>query len=496
MLVLNYLKQTGQTNPEIEMRALQYVNVGYQRILTFECESGGFNWWEGNNPGNSILSAMAIMMLHDTKAVYDAIDEAVIGRAAEFLDGLQSGDGSWAAESHLHAGNESLGAQTLRTTCYISWAMLEGGFGQRAGVERALAYIDSKIAAEKDLYTMGLCANALAAANSKHARLPALLKKISAAALRKGGEIHWTQSGGPTLVSSRGPAADVEITALMALAFIRAGFNLGDVSAIVGWLVSTKDPQGNWGYNTQATVLALKTFIAAASIDTSDTAATVKVIWGDETLGSREFDNFNKDVVWQIEVPTERLATGGLLGLDFSGKGNLGYEVVSTHFVPMPAGGNVVEPLTIDVKYDSTEIKVDDTVAVNVHARSNDAEGEGMVLLTLGIPPGFDVLTEDLDKAVQVKNARAGRRGARRPPRFEAKLADAGSLLTTISSYELTGRQLLLYLDSLPRDGEFELTYRLRARYPVRAQTGSSEARFYYQADKRGVSPSKIVEAR
>ena len=123
------------------MKAMQYVNVGYQRILTFECKSGGFNWWEGDNPGNPILTALAIMMLRDTQKVYDAVDEKVITRARDYLERLQKGDGSWGEDRHLHAGNENLGAGTLRSTCYITWGLVEGGYADRGSVKKALKYI-------------------------------------------------------------------------------------------------------------------------------------------------------------------------------------------------------------------------------------------------------------------------------------------------------------------------------------------------------------------
>ena len=48
---MNYMIETETITPEIEMKAMEYINVGYQRILTFECASGGYNWWEGvDNP--------------------------------------------------------------------------------------------------------------------------------------------------------------------------------------------------------------------------------------------------------------------------------------------------------------------------------------------------------------------------------------------------------------------------------------------------------------
>ena len=469
------------------MKALQYVNIGYQRILTFECQSGGFNWWEGNNPGNVILSAMGIMMLRDTQAVYDAVDEKVIERAVQFLETRQNSDGSWVAESHLHAGNENLGAAALRTTCYVAWALQEGGYGKNPSVNSAVSYIEDALGEEKDLYTLGLCANALAHARKNHPALAPLFDRIGGKAIRKDGQVHWAVSEGITCVGSRGVAAEVELTSLIALGMVQSGQGLSEIPKIVDWLISTKDPQGNWGYNTQATVLALKTFLAAATLDTGKTNAGVAATWNGTSLGERKFDNFNKDVVWQLEVGPEQLATGGQLTLDFNGEGNLGYEVVATHYVPWQPGLTQREPLTVEVAYDRSAVKVNDTVTVNVSARANDPAGAGMVLLTLGVPPGFDVLTEDLDSKVQV---------VQRQPDGRPTTTGLPPTLTTISNYEVTGRQLLIYLNELAVDQEFEVSYRLRARYPVKAQTGPSEARYYYQADKRGFARSALMEAQ
>ncbi|MEW6380028.1 MAG: hypothetical protein AB1611_10545 [bacterium] len=43
VLALDYLMSTKQVTPEIEMTARQYINQGYQRLLTFECSTGGFD---------------------------------------------------------------------------------------------------------------------------------------------------------------------------------------------------------------------------------------------------------------------------------------------------------------------------------------------------------------------------------------------------------------------------------------------------------------------
>lgn len=455
VLALRYIRETEQGTPELEMKAMQYVNSGYQRILTFECQDGGFNWWEGDNPGNTILSALAIQMLRDTQKVYKAVDEAAIQRTFKYLEKTQQSDGSWGEERHLHAGNENLGGGTLRGTCYVAWSLNAGGFADTSAARKALGLIEKKLPGEQDLYTLGLCANALATGDGNRALLETVVGRIWAQAVRGEDEVHW-ETQGMTLVNSYGASANVEVTALMALALIQSGLHTGDVPAVVNWLAASKDANGNWGYNTQATVLALKTFLLAQNLDAGDTSADVTVLLNGRELATRHFDNGNKDVLWQVEFPEGSMKEKNQVSLRYVGFGNLSYQVVGRHNILQPGGGSSGGPLSIDVTYDRREIKVNDTVKVKAKFLKTDARTKGMVLATLGVPPGFDVLTEDLDS-----------------------MRENGA----IQKYELTGRQLLLYLDDLPPNEPVVVEYRLKARYPVKAQTGESEVGFYYNRD-------------
>jgi len=469
VLALKYMKDTEQGTPEIEMKAMQYVNVGYQRILTFECASGGFNWWQGDNPGNTILSALAIQMLRDTKQVYSAVDEAVLKRTYAYLEKTQKADGSWGEERHLHAGNENLGAGSMRGTCYVVWSLNVGGFETSTAARKGMQYITRNLRQEKDLYTQGMCAIALATGNGERSLLDDLLKGIREKARVDGDKMYW-ENKGMTLVNSYGPSANVEVTALMALAFLHAGFRPNEVPWIVNYLAATKDPNGNWGYNTQATVLALKTFIMAQKLEGGDTDATVSVLLNGEPAGQRHFDNANRDVVWQVEFPESRLKDKNTVTLRYTGKGSLGYQLVHSYFTPTPKDLRPTEgPLSIELTYDRREIKVNDTVTVKARMLNKDPRSQGMILVTLGIPPGFDVLTEDLD------TQREG--GA-------------------IQRYELTGRQVLLYLDGLPVNEPLVVEYRLKARYPVTAQTGEAEVGFYYNREVFARTPGTQIKAQ
>jgi len=93
ILVLDYLKSTKQAKPELQMKAEQYINVGYQRLLSFEVKGGGFSWF-GNPPAHKVLTAYGLMEFRDMSRVHE-VDENLISRTESWLTGLQQKDGTW-----------------------------------------------------------------------------------------------------------------------------------------------------------------------------------------------------------------------------------------------------------------------------------------------------------------------------------------------------------------------------------------------------------------
>jgi len=98
-----------------------------------------------------------------------------------------------------------------------------------------------------------------------------------------------------------------------------------------------------------------------------------------------------------------------------------------------------------------------------------------MVMVDLGIPSGFDLLSEDL----QDYQTGSTRRKSGHLPKF--------SLTTT---------QALLYFDSLaPRD-KVTFKYRLRAKHPIRARTFKSRVYEYYDPEVNSTSRPVLMEVR
>lgn len=95
------MNQTKTAAPESQMKAESYVGTGYQRLLTFEAQGGGFSLF-GGGQGQVFLSAYGLLQLTDMAKVYP-VDKAVLDRTARWLFSQQAGDGSWNPQTIVRA---------------------------------------------------------------------------------------------------------------------------------------------------------------------------------------------------------------------------------------------------------------------------------------------------------------------------------------------------------------------------------------------------------
>ena len=62
-------RRTAYWTPEIAATASNYIQLGYQRLLSFEVGGGGFDWF-GRGPANVVLTAYGLMEFADMAKVY------------------------------------------------------------------------------------------------------------------------------------------------------------------------------------------------------------------------------------------------------------------------------------------------------------------------------------------------------------------------------------------------------------------------------------------
>ena len=126
ILLLKYLKESKQENLPIAGRAHHFVELGYQRLLSYQDQGGGFPYW-GNGEADVALTAYAVRFLNEAKE-FVGVDEDVIPGAAAWLLKQQQEDGRWIA--HDWGGNENA-LRSAMLTAYVARAIaalpMEGG---------------------------------------------------------------------------------------------------------------------------------------------------------------------------------------------------------------------------------------------------------------------------------------------------------------------------------------------------------------------------------
>ena len=459
------MQTTGNANPEVQMQAEKYVGTGYQRLLTFEVSGGGFSLF-GQPPAQVFLTAYGLMEFNDMAQVYP-VDKALIERTAQWLLNQQQPDGTWIDQGYSE--HWRLDSQAP-TTAYIAWALIEAGYEDTPQVGQAITYIREFGLQEEDAYSLALVANALAAYDPDDSMTRAVLDRLYDMRVEEGDTVYW-QMGNASFMGATGQSGSLETTALAAYAFMRANAHSDAVSGALAYLIQGKDSWGTWG-TTQATILTLKALLLATEqAGEAEGPATISVSLNKEQTQEIVIDETNADVVHLVTFERGFSPSGAnRVQIEVQGGGNLMYQVATRFYLPwdlVPMVEMMGELITIDVDYDRTALAVNDEVTVDVGVRLNKEGVVRMALIDLGVPPGFTVLTEYL-----------------------SRLVEQG----IIARYELTGRQIIVYLEDFSSEAPLAFSYRLRARFPMRAQTPPSSAYDYYNpADMTVQAPLEMT---
>lgn len=474
VLALDYMKRTKKATPEVHAKAEGFIATGYQRLLTFEVPGGGFSWF-GSAPANKILTSYGLMEFGDMSKVY-GIDPKVIERTQQWLAGQQQPDGSWKPDSNFinEGATNRYNADLLRITAYIAWSLENTGYRGPA-VEKAKQFIEEHLSAENrarpDAYTLAVLANFAADYPKDRAFTNRALQILIDARTEQDGKAWWKTE--ETSVYSTGPSAIVETTGLAVQALLKWGGNPAVAAKAINYIVAGKNAAGTWG-TTQATVMALRALLLSTEKGGATAKGAVEVVLNGKTAASLTLTAENNDLLHQFVLKGTAAQSSNLVEIRFSGEGSLAYQVAGRYFLPWnqkPAN----EPLSITVSYDRTHLAQDDIATATATVRNNLAKTANMVMVDLGIPPGFELLTEDLQTYREKSaNSKSGR----------------------LEKFNLTATQAILYFDSIaPRD-EFALTFRLRAKYPIRARTFASRVYEYYSPEISSLAPPVQFEVR
>ncbi len=454
VLALDYMKRTKKLTPEVHAKAEGYIANGYQRLLTFEVPGGGFSWF-GQAPANKILTAYGLMEFNDMSKVSD-VDPRLIERTRDWLAREQQADGSWKPDTNFinEGATNRYNSDVLRITAYIAWSLANTGY-QGPAIEKAKAYIQSHSASKLDNYTLAVVANFAQNYGKDRDFTRRAMQALVDARTQKDDQVFWTVE--ETGVYSTGQSAAIETTGLAAQALLKWGEASEVVRKALNFISSKKDASGAWG-TTQATIMALRALLFASQYSASDVRGSVVVMLNGKPVETLKLSPENNDLLHQFVLKGIAAQQANSVQLKFEGTGGLAYQVVGRYFTPWEEKP-VTEPLSIDVTYDRTRLAQNDIATEKVTIQNNLKKTANMIMVDLGIPPGFDLLSEDL-QALQEKSP----------------ATPSGRL----EKFSLTATQAILYFDGLSPRQSISFNVRLRAKYPIRARTFQSRIYEYY----------------
>jgi hypothetical protein len=221
--------------------------------------------------------------------------------------------------------------------------------------------------------------------------------------------------------------------------------------------------------------MALRSLLLASQLSTPDVRGAVQVILNGKPVETLRLTAENNDLLHQFAFRNIDTEKPNLIQLKFEGTGGgLAYQVVGRYFTPWE-GKPAAEPLSIDIVYDRTKLAQNDIVTSTITIRNHLPKTANMVMVDLGIPPGFDLLSEDLQS-------------------FQEKTT--GDKAGRLEKFSFTATQAILYFNALSPEQTVTLKYRLRAKYPIRARTFQSRVYEYYDPEVSSTARPVQLEVR
>ena len=456
VMAQQYFTSHQGVSPEKIAKAKKLLNAGYKKLIGFESEDKGYEWF-GANPAHEALTAYGLMEFVDMAKVM-SVDEAMIKRTRDWLLLRRDGDGGF---KRNEKALDSFGRAPAPTTnAYIVWSLLESGEKPET-LKKEIAAIKKQALKTDDNYIVSLAANILYLSRDR-AGATTLSKKL-AAAVNKEGAI----SGAVTSITqSGGDALMIETTSLALLAWLKDDAQwAAQVEVSMKWLFE-RSKSGRFG-STQSTILALKAINAYdAARAKPKNPGSVQLFVNGQPFGKAVA--FNKDSKGAIELPDISAAlTPGehqlALKMEDGSKMPFAFEV--TYNTSLPVSSEATQ-IKLETRLSDTEINEGEPLEMEAIVTVGDKDAPTPIAI-IGIPAGLEVRHDQLKELV----------GAAR-----------------ISAYEVIGREVILYWRALKAGEKRIIPISLTAAIPGTYTGPASRAYLYYtDEDKHWVGGSRVI---
>jgi alpha-2-macroglobulin-like protein len=445
IVILDYLRKSKQSRPDIEKRAQSYINQGCQRLATFERRPGGGFDYYGQAGASPVLSAYGLMIFSDASKVAQ-VDTAIIDRTRKAILSCRKGDGSWGTESQFARGG------VFGITAYITWTMAEAGC--KSEIASSIDYLKRNYGQVEDHYALALCANAFIDMNPQDSDAQKIIAKL--ASLKKEGDKGETVFWNGSSLYTHGPASSIDTTALVAIAMMKSNMHTQLTTKALKFIVRSKGAGGLW-QSTQSTAMALRALGLSSTGGGIDAEGTMDIYVNGTKADSIKVGAADRELFQQLDLKKYVVKGTNTIKIDLNGKGSCAYQVTGTYYLPW-SGAELArkKELDIQVAFNKKEVRTMENIQCNVKVKNLKSTSATQVMVVVGTPPGFDVMAEDIEKLVAGKN---------------------------IQKFESYKGKVVLYLNGIDGGKSFNATYRLLAKYPIKAKTPASLTYLYYDPE-------------
>ncbi|XP_016963803.3 thioester-containing protein 1 allele R1 isoform X3 [Drosophila biarmipes] len=259
ILVLKYLEVTGRKLPAVESKARKFLEIGYQRELTYKHNDGSYSaFGKSDASGSTWLTAYVMRSFHQA-GTYTDVDPKVVVAGLDFLVSKQKESGEFPEVGKLfdNANQNALGLTSFVLLAFFENHELLSKY--QSAVEKAVQYVAEETDKTDDQYSLAIAAVALQLA--KHPQAEKVLAKLENVARNENDRRWWSKAPESTGEEGRffhwkPRSNDVEITSYVLLALLEKDAAEKSLP-IMKWLISQRNSNGGFA-STQDTVIGLQ----------------------------------------------------------------------------------------------------------------------------------------------------------------------------------------------------------------------------------------------
>ncbi|XP_016940135.3 CD109 antigen isoform X6 [Drosophila suzukii] len=259
ILVLKYLEVTGRKLPAVESKARKFLEIGYQRELTYKHDDGSYSaFGKSDASGSTWLTAYVMRSFHQA-GNYTDVDPKVVTAGLDFLVSKQKETGEFPEVGKLF---DNANQNALALTSFVLLAFFENHeltSKYQSTIEKAVRYVAEEADKTDDQYSLAIAAVALQLA--KHPQAEKVLAKLENMARNENDRRWWSKAPESTGEEGRffhwkPRSNDVEITSYVLLALLEKDPAEKSLP-IIKWLISQRNSNGGFS-STQDTVIGLQ----------------------------------------------------------------------------------------------------------------------------------------------------------------------------------------------------------------------------------------------